>query len=313
MFSCAQSDNAIDQVLDNLTTGAALRTITIKNLVVDTSDLSRPITLTLEYQNGADPTGLESVNLFITFEDRTLENGNSSRPKQLFRTLEIEDFTAGPNGFLRTEIVISTDALFTAFSLDSTLISCTDKFVLDLDLNQTNGQTFNNGNTSLPIVGLGSAIDSPFSYDIYVVETVFDDLFTGGYGYTSIQDGFAGPTFREPEVVQLRSTRPNTRRFSVIRDSQESVMGGVLLRAEIEFTIACDQAILTRYVRSAIGCAAGIEGDVHVLLGPAQNLDNTVSSFDDSVFNLKFLESFEGRDGFCGWPLTESEIQFSKQ
>ena len=138
-------------------------------------------------------------------------------------------------------------------------------------------------------------------------------MFTGTYSYDSIVDGFDGSTFISPALLEVARTRPNARSFEIIRDEQLTTVGGVLVRAEVEFTIACDQIILTRYVRSAIVCSSEVEGDVHVLLGPSEDLSNTGNQTDDSVFDLRFLEGFEGNDGFCGWPVTPSIIRLSKQ
>lgn len=315
LFSCNDDEKAVDLVFNGAETGAILRTASISNLTFDTTSTERPIAFTLEYQDDTDSaegTLLSAVDIFISFVDNTLENENSSRPSSLFKTLSVNDFSVGDNGLPVIDISITTDELLTFSDLMLSQISCTDKFVIDLQLNLTDGRTFMHSNSIGPIISFGGAINSPFTYDVIVVEGIDDTLFTGEYTYTSIEDGFDGPTFISPDIIEINTSRSNVRNFEIFRDEQQTP-GGILVRAEVEFTIACDQAILTRYIRSAIICGFGVEGDIHVLLGPSNQLNGTVVIDDDSVFDLRFLEAFEGNDGFCDWPLKESQIRFSKQ
>ncbi|WP_299767501.1 hypothetical protein [uncultured Dokdonia sp.] len=311
MISCSKEENAVDIVFNNVRTGAVLRTLEIENLTFDTSAPDRPISIRLEHQDEQRGDLLDTVELFLSFEDRTSENGDRTEASRLFKTLSRNDFDLTAELPI-TNIVITTQELLDFFGFSTSDIQCTDRFVLDVKLCLTNGLCFTNLNSIGPIISLGGRLNSPFTYDIYVVDGVDDQLFIGSYSHTSIQDGFQGPTIITPEVIEITTNRPNTRRFEIFRDDQD-IQGGLFLRAEVEFVIACDQAILTRYVRSAIICGFGVEGDIHVLLGPEENLNETVSISDETVFSLKFLEAFEGNDGFCDWPLTSSEVRFSKQ
>lgn len=310
LSSCSSEENAINTVFDNVKTGAILRTLEIDNLSFDTSQPDRAIALTLEHQDEKGGDLLESVELFLSFDDRTPENGDNSTTSRTYTTLTRNDFDLTKELPI-TNIVIPTQELLDFFDFNLSDVRCTDRFVLDLKLNLKDGRSFEHNNSIGPVISLGGPLNSPFTYDIYVLEGVNDQLFTGKYTHTSIQDGFQGATFSTPSLIDITTNRPNTRTFEVFRDEQLS--GGFFFRADIEFVIACDQAILTRYVRSAIICASGVEGDIHVLLGPQNNLDQTLNITDDSVFNLKFFEAFDGNDGFCDWPLTASEVRYSKQ
>lgn len=310
MISCSSGENVLESVFNNVKTGAILRTVSIDNLIFDTDAPDRPISLKLEYQDGKNASLLETVVLTLSFDDRTPENGDNSKPPSVYKILTRSDFEFTTE-LPRTAILISPQELLDFFGFNSSDIKCTDRFVLDLKLNLNDGRSFEHDTSIGPIISLGGPLNSPFTYDIFVAEGVNEQLFTGKYTFQSIQDGFQGPTFSTPEIIDVTTNRPNTRRFEVFIDEQLS--GGFFYRADIEFVIACDQAILTRYVRSAIICAGGVEGDIHMLLGPQENLDQTINIDDDAVFSLKFLEAFEGNDGFCDWPLTPSEIRYSKQ
>lgn len=313
LLACNEDEKAVDIVFSDAQVGGVLRTQSIDNLTFNTTQPELPVAFTLEYQDGQTTSLLSDVEIFISFVDNTLENGDNSKSAEPYTILTNQDFTEGVNGLPVTDILINTQELLDLLNLNIPQISCTDKFVIDLQLNLTDGRSFSNSNTNGPIIGFGSALNSPFTYDVIVVEDIDDDLFTGSYSYTSIVDGFNGPTIISPDILELQRTRPNVRSFEIFRDQQQTVVGGVLVRSEVEFTIACNQMILTRYVRSSIVCSAEVEGDVHVLLGPADNLDGSVIPNDDTVFDLRFIEAFEGNDGFCGWPTTQSEVRLSKQ
>ncbi|WP_299681470.1 hypothetical protein [uncultured Dokdonia sp.] len=312
-ISCNDDEKAVDIVFSDAQVGAVLRTQSIDNLTFDTSQPELPIQFTLEYQDGQETALLSDVDFFISFIDNTPDNGDNSSTSEFFRNITTTDFTTGVNGLPVTTVTITTQELLEALNVEGSQISCTDQFVIDLTLNLTDGRSFSNANTNGPIIGFGSALNSPFTYDVIVVDGIDDDLFTGTYSYTSIEDGFNGPTIISPDLLELTRTRPNARSFEIFRDAQQTTTGGVLVRSEVEFTIACDQIILTRYVRSSIVCGAGVEGDVHVLLGPATNLSGTADPNDDTVFDIRFIEAFEGFDGFCGWPTTSSAVRLSKQ
>ena len=312
-LSCNDDEKAVDITFSDAQVGAILRTQSIDNLTFDTSQPEVPVQFTLEYQDGQETALLSDVEVFISFVDNTLDNGDNSRTSEAFTILSATDFTPGINDLPVTTVTITTQELLELLNLNNAQISCTDKFVIDLNLNLTDGRSFSNANTNGPIIGFGSALNSPFTYDVIVVEGIDDDLYTGIYSYTSLEDGFNGPTIRSPDVLMVTRTRPNARSFEIFRDQQQTVVGGVLVRSEVEFTVACDQIILTRFVRSSIVCSAEVEGDVHVLLGPAANLNGTANPDDDTVFDIRFLEAFEGNDGFCGWPTTPSTVRLSKQ
>ncbi|MEP0263465.1 hypothetical protein [Dokdonia sp.] len=312
-ISCNDDEKAVDIVFEQAQVGAILRTQSVENLTFDTSALQRSIQFTLEYQDGQETSLFSDVEVFISFVDNTPENGDDSRSAQNFRVLTDQDFTEGINGLPITDVTVTTQELLDAFGFSTSQVTCTDRFIIDLQLNLTDNRSFTHANSIGPIISFAGALSSPFTYDIYVVDGIDDESFTGNYSYTSIEDGFGGPTIITPAILEISTSRPNARSFEIFRDQQQTVTGGVLVRSEVEFTIACDQIILTRYVRSSIVCSSEVEGDVHVLLGPDINLNNTANPNDDTVFNLRFLEAFEGNDGFCNWPLTPSEVRFSKQ
>lgn len=307
-FSCSDEPNPIQIASEAVERGAVLRTIEITNMTYDKLDLQRPIEIRLEYQDIEDGDLLENVEILISFIDTTPENGDVTSEKQLLKTLVPTDFQIGQNNLPVVDLIIETQELISLLDLTDSQLSCTDRFILDLNLNLTDGRTFNNENSTTAIRSFGGFLNSPFSYDIHVVEGIANDIFIGEYEHSSLKDGYSGPTFFLPTLVEMNATRPNVRSFEMIRiRSTDTIIN------KMEYTIACNQAILTRYVRTRFKCSPLVEDEHVVLLGPDLELDGSIEITDDSVFDLRFLEAFEGNDGFCDWPLTQSEVRFSKQ
>jgi len=310
-LGCSSDEKAFDIVAANTETGAILRTVAIDHLVYDLSNPTVPIQFMVQYDDEKNGKALDKITLTLSFTDRTPENGDFSKEARVFKEFALSDFDTTSDQVLMA-FSLKTETLLEFLEVKANTISCTDKFTLNFEVCLKNGRCFTAANSTGAIISYGGFFNSPFPYDIYVVKNVDDNLFTGSYTHTSIKDGFGGPTIITPELLTIQTTSTNIRQFEIVRDLQLTVPGGVLFRADVAFVIACDQAILTKYVRSAIACAA-VEGEHQVLLGPDENLAQSLDSADDSVFELRFLEAIEGNDGFCGWPLTSSVVRLSKQ
>lgn len=228
MLSCAESDNAVNQAFDNVTTGAVLATTQINNLTLDKSNLERPISFDLELRDGNAGAQLRDVDVFISFIDRTQDNGNNTASQEPYFTLTPEDFEIGVNNFPTTTIEIFPQELldFFDFTIDDT--HCTDRFQLDLTLNLTDGRSFNHNNSIGPIISFTGAIRSPFTYDIYVVDGVDNEFLTGQYSYESILNGFEGSTFLTPESVEITPSRPNARSLRCLEICKQQCKGEFL-------------------------------------------------------------------------------------
>ena len=72
-FSCQDSDNVIDGVLD-YETGAIIRTVAVDNNVVNSSDETSAWLATLEVQDGTDDSSLwSSIELHVEMKDSRWE------------------------------------------------------------------------------------------------------------------------------------------------------------------------------------------------------------------------------------------------
>ena len=76
IYSCTESDNTIDGVLDDVTNGAVLRTISESGNDI-TVGVGSVYTLEVEEQDVQEGALLESVDVFVRFNDNTVLSANS--------------------------------------------------------------------------------------------------------------------------------------------------------------------------------------------------------------------------------------------
>ena len=103
-FSCQDSSNVIDEVLD-YETGAILRTVSLDNGVLNTSDASSEFLVTVEYQDEQDGALLESVDVWTYFRDISPDNGTTPENRAYVYTVDASAFsTDTPHGLPRAQL-----------------------------------------------------------------------------------------------------------------------------------------------------------------------------------------------------------------
>lgn len=301
-FSCSEEDKAIVTVLQEVDRGAVLRTLNFNNgeFVVNTPESI--FSVNIEEQDIDDGGLLSSVDVFVSFIDNSPGNSVSTQPV-LLETLPADNFTSTDFGLPNITLEYTYATLLSATGLTIDQTNCKDQFRLDLDLNLSNGLTFNLNNSGGTVVNTTGFFKSPFTYLINIVEPIPLDQFTGVYQLTSIEDGFFGPTFGDEALVTLRNGHSNN-----VRVFEVDASGTAL---EIEFSIVCDVTVVTRYQRTRFGCTQDDVSD-RILIGP-DTIPATIDPNDDTVFELHFLEAFEGFDSRCNLENVPSKIRFSKQ
>jgi len=164
-FSCQESDNVIDQVLD-YETGAILRTIQIDNGVLNTSDLESTFVVTVEAQDEQDGEMLQEVRVYTKFKDLTQENGETVGDEGLASVIDASVFTTDtPHGLPRGQISMSMGDALAATGLevnDETMIPG-DAFVVMLEVVLKDGRTY--GVESAAGIITGGFFSSPFQYN----------------------------------------------------------------------------------------------------------------------------------------------------
>lgn len=317
LISCDNDEKAIDTVTENIFRGGIIRTVAINSRDFDINNLSSRFSIDIEEQDVEDGNLLDYLDVFVVFKDNTVtaELDQSSAPILLER-LEKEDFSVGPTGLPIRNLNYDFSELLEATGITYNSVSCKDQFIITLELKLLDGSIFTRTNTNAVTLANNTSASSPFSYTITVLEPIGQNLFTGNYQLNNVQDGAFGPSFISPEAfVEITTghsvnTRLVTLLYTINRNDPRV----------FEFTIACDEVLMGKDQLSSICGSCNFispgrrdcdTGDL-ILLGPGDS-NASISTDDDSVFELSFVEGFDGFDGNCGFNTFSSRIRFTKQ
>jgi len=194
-FSCADSENTIDTVLD-YETGAILRTISVNNAVLNSSDPNSTFSVTVEEQDEADGALFQQVNVYCMLKDLT--DGNDSTDFMLVTSIPASDFATGPVGLPRGDVVMTFGDAAAAMGVGPSQYSPGDVFVVGLEVVLTDGRSYDW--TSAAGIITGGFFSSPFKYNALLTcspmpgdYTVFmTDSYGDGWQTTSGGDGGQG-------------------------------------------------------------------------------------------------------------------------
>lgn len=166
--SCSEdSDNTVNQVFDNVQSGAVLRTISVNNALlngdVDTSEFS----VTVEEQDAAEGGLLQDVQLWVRFVDKTPGNGLTDVPDGLVTTIPAGEWsTDTPFGLPRYTLTATVSEIKVALGISNSQITAGDVLLMRPYLNLTDGRTYNADNAGGIITG--GFFASPFQYNALV-------------------------------------------------------------------------------------------------------------------------------------------------
>ena len=178
-----EETTTVDEVLDEVGTGAILRTRDeTNNLVYD--DETKAFTedseysLILEEQDEEGGALLQSVDIFVNFQDNSTEEADDTditTEETLLQTLSASDFTQGERGLPETSLSYTADELVAATGIDESQVFGKDRFEFRLVLTLTNGEVYTNTDVGGPVSG-GSYFASPFEYFPVVACAITESL-----------------------------------------------------------------------------------------------------------------------------------------
>lgn len=161
---CESDDATVAQdLLNTVERGAILRTISIDSPVFDATDVSSFFSVTIQEQDEKDGKLLESVDVFLTFEDRTPANGDNDKAEILFGNIPASSFTIDEFKLPRTTFKVTLAEAMTAFGLTSAEFTGGDRVSIRFLLKLTDGRTFTNKDVA-SIVANSSFFKAPFKY-----------------------------------------------------------------------------------------------------------------------------------------------------
>ncbi|UII74933.1 hypothetical protein LV716_11765 [Flagellimonas sp. HMM57] len=188
LFACDDDEKVVDQILAQVGTGAVIRTIDETNDLVYNFDTNlfesgSSYTIDLEEQDEEGGDLLESVEVYVNFDDNSDNGDDMSTTEVLLQTLAASDFTDGERGLPVATISYTSDELITATSIDESMIVGKDRFEFRLVLSLTNGETYTNADVGGPVSG-GAYFSAPFEYFPVIACSITDDL-SGTHSYVT--------------------------------------------------------------------------------------------------------------------------------
>ncbi|MEP2280589.1 hypothetical protein [Maribacter sp.] len=160
--SCDDGDKVIDEVFAETTRGAVLRTIESGG-VFDRFDTTTSFGFTFEEQDYEDGDLLEKFDLYISFDDNTEANGDSTVDEILIQTYLPTDFTDGEFGLPRASYETTLANALSLLGLVEGDFDGGDAIQFRLILTLTDGRTFTNDDSTGTITG--SFFNAPYFYN----------------------------------------------------------------------------------------------------------------------------------------------------
>ena len=166
--SCDDGDAVIDDVFDNTTRGAILRTVNVSPDTLIVGDQNANFSVDLEMQDIEGGDLVENIEVFLAFDDAMAgAGGEMDKAEVQVTTLEKASFTTGPFGLPRTSYSITLPEMAAAVAIDEANIAPGDTFTIRFELVLTDGRRFSQADNSGTITG--SFFNSPFQYALEIV------------------------------------------------------------------------------------------------------------------------------------------------
>ncbi len=207
IFSCTDADLIVNEVLDNVESGAVLRgddDTLIDNIVLDVTPAL--FYIDLQEQDREEGALLESVDVFVTYRDNSTLAGDSAganTAEVAVMTMSASDFSPGEFGLPAASLSLPLTQLLSVVGLaDDTKVYVLDTFTIRLALNLTDGRTFTDTSTTGNITG--GFFNSPFLY-VVPIEGGMDLVFTEeGTNEINIGDGAVNAGYSaDVEIIEV--------------------------------------------------------------------------------------------------------------
>jgi hypothetical protein len=200
-FSCHDSENVIDGVLD-YEAGAILRTISVDNAVLNSSDPSSAFIATVEEQDEADGALLSEIRVNAMFRDFSPEDGTTEAEAFVY-SIPASETTVGPVGLPRANINMTFGDAVSAMGLTSADYNPGDVIVVKLEVVLTDGRTF--GPESGTGVISGGFFASPFQYNALLTCSPAPGTYTV-HMYDNYGDGWQTGDYSQGLSVDIDGT-----------------------------------------------------------------------------------------------------------
>jgi len=160
--SCQDSSNTTDFVLD-FGTGAILRTISVDNAVLNSSDPSSPFIVQVEEQDEQDGGLFAAVQVYAQIRDLTPDNGTQPAVNTFVKSIPASEFTTGPVGLPRGTVSATFGEITAALGLGPDDYFPGDVYIMELRVELTDGRIYGADSAGSSVTG--GFFASPFTYN----------------------------------------------------------------------------------------------------------------------------------------------------
>ncbi len=160
-ISCETDDKVVDQVLNDYTVGAVLRTRNQEGNPFNAFVPGSVWTVTVEEQDAEFGGLLQSIQLYASYTDNA---GGNSVPEQLIETYLPSDLTTSSRGLPELTYTTTLEESATLLGVN---YKGADVFSYRFEVTLTDGSTWSNLNGNGNVLG-GSYFNSPYKYDITI-------------------------------------------------------------------------------------------------------------------------------------------------
>lgn len=291
VVGCSSDEKPIDIFL-NAPKGALLINTEMgsDNFVI--TDLESEFSVEVRAHDEKKGEFFDFVRVYASFKSNTTSGANN-RDEVILEDLPRSVFYLGEFGRPRTLLNYTFQEMLDAFGLTTNEVAPGDQFFIRPDMHLKDGRIIGYVNRSPSIIA-DFCENSPFYYQVNVMNPIPNDLYTGVYNYEVIASSNIGAVSQSGITTITNGAYPNQRRSSFL-----------------DFTVAGDFILPDIYQERGGVCRFG--GGI-VFWGPQDNSFGLLNIQDDSVFEADFVI---GYDGWVGGDLSDEPItvtyRFSKQ
>lgn len=178
--SCSSDESTPENVLDNTTRGAILRTTKVNQSTFNFFDTTSKWSVNIEEQDAENGALFSEVRLYV----KHTKNGVTG-PEVLLKSFPAASFPKGVNGLPTGEVSATLAETLSKLGITTGGYTTSDKFAMRLALVLTDGRIFTNTNSSSTVVG-GVYFSSGFLYSVqFFCPFANVSTFNGNYKVTA--------------------------------------------------------------------------------------------------------------------------------
>ncbi|WP_158974218.1 hypothetical protein [Cellulophaga sp. L1A9] len=171
-ISCDNDPATVEQVLDNKTSGAILRTLDSSGSF-DLFRTENTFAVTLEEQDETEGALIDRVDITVDFVDnnKTGSTGDDTTLGIAFGTIPASSFTTGSRNLPTADFSYTMEEALTAMGISILDVLPDDVITINLELFFTDGRSFSAADAAVTVTG-GSFFSSPFAYSLIIDDGV---------------------------------------------------------------------------------------------------------------------------------------------